>query len=154
MNAMDDAVACFTIVHCYDTVHDVHSPRTFSRFRFRGVTSSNKKWEKEFKIKIKFAARKDMNHLKQFLSGGHHDNPYETIQALDVVLRDCLQERKKLGRSLFSTEFRTYVLGDGVGFWKGFYQTLKATQMGFSLNLGSKNARCNKSKMLFLCVVC
>ena len=44
--------------------------------------------EREFKVTIKFAARKELNHLRQFLAGRQQDNPQETIQALDVVLRE------------------------------------------------------------------
>lgn len=43
--------------------------------------------EREFKVTIKFAAKKDLHFLKQFLSGKNPDMPQETIQALDVVLR-------------------------------------------------------------------
>ena len=44
--------------------------------------------EREFKVTIKFAARKELDHLRQFLAGRQQDNPQETIQALDVVLRE------------------------------------------------------------------
>lgn len=43
--------------------------------------------EKEFKVSIKFAAKADIHHLKQFLQSRQSDVPQETIQALDVVLR-------------------------------------------------------------------
>ncbi|KAJ9559293.1 hypothetical protein OSB04_013907 [Centaurea solstitialis] len=92
--------------------------------------------EREFKVTIKFAAKKDLHHLKQFLSGRQRDCPQETIQALDVVLREAAsQGREMVGRSLFSTEFGQGVLGDGIEFWKGFYQSLRPTQMGLSLNV-------------------
>nr|KAJ0222118.1 hypothetical protein LSAT_V11C200099480 [Lactuca sativa] len=38
---MDDVVACFTIMHCCDTIHDVLHPRTFPPFRFWGVTGDD-----------------------------------------------------------------------------------------------------------------
>ncbi|KAJ9558751.1 hypothetical protein OSB04_013365 [Centaurea solstitialis] len=41
-----------------------------------------------------------------------------------------------VGRSLFSTEFGQGVPGDGIEFWKGFYQSLRPTRMGLSLNVG------------------
>lgn len=43
---------------------------------------------RDFKVAVKFAARKDLHHLRRYLSGRQHDNPQETIQALDVVLRE------------------------------------------------------------------
>ncbi|XP_024971969.1 protein argonaute 1-like [Cynara cardunculus var. scolymus] len=92
--------------------------------------------ECEFKVTIKFVARKDVHHLKQFLSGRQPDCPQETIQALDVILRESAsQGRKIVGRSLFSCEFGHGALGDGIEFWKGFYQSLRPTQMRLSLNV-------------------
>lgn len=43
--------------------------------------------EREFKVSIKFAAKADIHHLKEFLRSRQSDAPQETIQALDVVLR-------------------------------------------------------------------
>ncbi|KAL4555414.1 hypothetical protein LXL04_038032 [Taraxacum kok-saghyz] len=93
--------------------------------------------EKEFKVNIKFVARKDLDYLKQFLNRRQHDSPQETIQALDVVLREASskENRQIVGRSLFSTEFGKGVLGDGIEYWKGFYQRLRPTQQGLSLNI-------------------
>nr|GEZ40783.1 alcohol dehydrogenase, C-terminal [Tanacetum cinerariifolium] len=87
---------------------------------------------------MKFAATKDIDHLRSFLSGRQHDNPQETIQALDIVLRDAasLNERIIVGSSIFSTAFKMGPLGNGVDYCKGFYQSLRPTQMGLSLNLG------------------
>ncbi|XP_076888490.1 protein argonaute MEL1-like [Bidens hawaiensis] len=92
--------------------------------------------EREFRVTIKFAAKKDLHYLRQFLSGRQHDCPQETIQALDVVLRESASfDREVVGRSLFHTDFGHGVLGDGIEFWKGFYQSLRPTQMGLSLNI-------------------
>ncbi|GKG19450.1 PAZ domain-containing protein, partial [Tanacetum coccineum] len=61
--------------------------------------------EREFKVTIKFAARKELDHLRQFLAGRQQDNPQETIQALDVVLRESAsKDREIVGRSLFLLE--------------------------------------------------
>nr|GEU52027.1 protein argonaute 5 [Tanacetum cinerariifolium] len=92
--------------------------------------------EREFKVTIKFAARKELDHLRQFLAGRQQDNPQETIQALDVVLRESAsKDREIVGRSLFHTDFGSGPLGDGIEYWKGFYQSLRPTQMGLSLNI-------------------
>nr|XP_043609123.1 protein argonaute MEL1-like [Erigeron canadensis] len=91
--------------------------------------------EKEFKVTIKFAARKDLHHLRQYLAGRQSDIPQETIQALDVVLRESASKNREIiGRSLFTPDGKG-VLGDGVEFWKGFYQSMRPTQMGMSLNI-------------------
>ncbi|PWA91147.1 PAZ domain-containing protein [Artemisia annua] len=99
------------------------------------ITEQNGR-EREFKVSIKFAAKKDLHHLREFLLGRQHDNPQETIQALDVVLRESASKKREIiGRSLFSPEFGIGPLGDGIEFWKGFYQSLRPTQMGLSLNI-------------------
>lgn len=108
----------------------------FESKEFVVKTTENNGREREFKVTIKFAAKKDLHHLKQFLSGRQRDCPQETIQALDVVLRESAsQGREIVGRSLFSHEFGQGALGDGIEFWKGFYQSLRPTQMGLSLNV-------------------
>lgn len=43
-----------------------------------------------FKVTIKLASMPDLHHLMQFLSGRHFDMPYETVQALDLVMREKL----------------------------------------------------------------
>lgn len=44
--------------------------------------------EKEYKVTIRLAGRADLHHLQQFLDGQQRDMPQETIQVLDVVLRE------------------------------------------------------------------
>lgn len=44
--------------------------------------------EREYKITIRIAGRTDFYHLQQFLLGRQRDMPQETIQVLDVVLRE------------------------------------------------------------------
>uniref|UniRef100_A0A0E0KJZ0 Protein argonaute N-terminal domain-containing protein n=1 Tax=Oryza punctata TaxID=4537 RepID=A0A0E0KJZ0_ORYPU len=46
------------------------------------------KAEREYKITIRIAGRIDVYHLQQFLLGRQRDMPQETIQVLDVVLRE------------------------------------------------------------------
>ncbi|XP_078148835.1 protein argonaute MEL1-like [Carex rostrata] len=95
--------------------------------------------EREFRVTIKFAAMKDLHHLHEFLQSRQSDSPHETIQALDVVLRESpCTKYKTVGRSFFSPQFSTGEnpdLGGGVEYWRGFYQSLRPTQMGLSLNI-------------------
>ncbi|KAK4490521.1 hypothetical protein RD792_001201 [Penstemon davidsonii] len=93
--------------------------------------------EREFKVSIKFASKADLHHLQQFIQGRQLDVPQETLQFLDVVLREkpsnCYEV---VGRSFFSPKLgATGELGDGIEYWKGFYQSLRPTQMGLSLNI-------------------
>ncbi|GKG19013.1 PAZ domain-containing protein, partial [Tanacetum coccineum] len=81
-----------------------------------------------------------IDHLRKLLSGRQHDNPQETIQALDIVLREAAShERIIVGRSIFSSAFVMDLLGNGVDCCRGFYQSLRPTGMGLSLCIGESN---------------
>ncbi|XP_058074962.1 protein argonaute MEL1-like [Magnolia sinica] len=102
-----------------------------------GSTSSTTRREREFKVAIKFAARADLHHLKQFLRARQLDAPQETIQVLDVVLRESPSfNYTPVQRSFFSPELgESSPLGDGLECWRGFRQSIRPTQMGLSLNI-------------------
>ncbi|KAL6894479.1 hypothetical protein ACP4OV_008577 [Aristida adscensionis] len=93
--------------------------------------------EKEYKVAIKDAAKIDMYSLKQFLAGRHRELPQDTIQALDIALRECPTARYvSISRSFFSQAFgHGGEIGSGVECWRGYYQSLRPTQMGLSLNI-------------------
>ncbi|KAF5727497.1 argonaute family protein [Tripterygium wilfordii] len=103
----------------------------------RARSSGSTRSERQFKVAIKFAAKDDMHHLSQFLRSRQMDVPQETIQALDVVLRSTPSERYVVvGRSFFSPDLGGRgELGDGMEYWRGYYQSLRPTQMGLSLNI-------------------
>lgn len=43
-----------------------------------------------------------------------------------------------VGRSFYSPDLgRRQSLGEGLESWRGFYQSIRPTQMGLSLNIGS-----------------
>ncbi|KAF9594712.1 hypothetical protein IFM89_034695 [Coptis chinensis] len=93
--------------------------------------------ERVFKVFIKLASITDPDHLEQFLAGEQSDTPQETIQVLDIVLRESPSNNyTAIGRSFFSMKMgqRTDV-GDGLECWRGYYQSLRPTQMGMSLNI-------------------
>ncbi|CAI9105507.1 OLC1v1004438C1 [Oldenlandia corymbosa var. corymbosa] len=93
--------------------------------------------EREFKVTIKFAAKVDLYRLQQFLRSKQLDVPQETIQALDVVLREKPSTNYTVvGRSFFNPSLGGRgPLGDGMEYCKGFYQSIRPTQMGLSLNI-------------------
>ncbi|XP_047328700.1 protein argonaute MEL1-like [Impatiens glandulifera] len=93
--------------------------------------------EREFKVAIKFAAKVDLYHLQQFLQRKQRDLPQESLQALDVVLRSTPSVNYTVvGRSFFSPSLGPQgTLQDGLEYWLGFYQSLRPTQMGLSLNI-------------------
>ncbi|XP_051128767.1 protein argonaute 10 isoform X2 [Andrographis paniculata] len=100
------------------------------------------KREREYKVAIKFVARANLYHLGQFLAGKRADGPKEALQILDIVLRELSMKRFcPVGRSFFSPEIRKpQRLGDGLEAWCGFYQSLRPTQMGLSLNIDMASA--------------
>ncbi|XP_011010386.1 PREDICTED: protein argonaute 5-like, partial [Populus euphratica] len=100
-------------------------------------SSSSVKKERQFKVAIKYASKVDMYHLKEFLSGRQADAPQETIQILDIVLRASPSEKYiTVGRSFFSPDLGPKGdLGDGIEYWRGYYQSLRPTQMGLSFNI-------------------
>uniref|UniRef100_A0ACD5Z0F6 Uncharacterized protein n=1 Tax=Avena sativa TaxID=4498 RepID=A0ACD5Z0F6_AVESA len=93
--------------------------------------------EREYKVAIKFAARADLHHLRQFIAGRQPDAPQEALQVLDVVLREVASQRYlAVRRSFYSPDIRApQRLGDGLHSWFGFYQSVRPTQMGLSLNI-------------------
>uniref|UniRef100_J3LTS6 Piwi domain-containing protein n=2 Tax=Oryza brachyantha TaxID=4533 RepID=J3LTS6_ORYBR len=93
--------------------------------------------EREYKITIRIAGRTDLYHLQQFLLGRQRDMPQETIQVLDVVLRESPSwNYVTVSRSFFSTQFgHRGDIGEGLECWRGYYQSLRPTQMGLSLNI-------------------
>ncbi|KAI3868266.1 hypothetical protein MKX03_000177, partial [Papaver bracteatum] len=93
--------------------------------------------ELEFKVIIKFVARIELDHLRQFLAGRIADAPHDAIKVLDIVLRELPRQRHlSIGRSFYSPDLRkSRRLGDGLQSWCGFYQSVRPTQMGLSLNI-------------------
>lgn len=58
--------------------------------------------ERQFKVAIKFASKANIHHLRQFLSGRQLDAPQETIQVLDIVLRESPSEKYSIFAVLWS----------------------------------------------------
>ncbi|KAJ9552866.1 hypothetical protein OSB04_016911 [Centaurea solstitialis] len=93
--------------------------------------------ERDFKVAIKLASRADLHHLDMFLQGRQADAPQEALQVLDIVLRELPTNRySPVGRSFYSPDLgRRQPLGEGLESWRGFYQSIRPTQMGLSLNI-------------------
>ncbi|XP_031493653.1 protein argonaute 10-like [Nymphaea colorata] len=95
------------------------------------------KREREFKVTLKFIARANLHHLTEFLAGRRSEAPQEALQVLDIVLRELSAQRyRAVGRSFYSPDIgRPQRLGEGLESWCGFYQSIRPTQMGLSLNI-------------------
>ncbi|KQK00677.1 protein argonaute 1A isoform X2 [Brachypodium distachyon] len=104
--------------------------------RLGGAQAAQRR-EKHFTVVIKFAARADLHHLAMFLAGRQADAPQEALQVLDIVLRELPTARySPVARSFYSPNLgRRQQLGDGLESWRGFYQSIRPTQMGLSLNI-------------------
>ncbi|RDX94875.1 Protein argonaute MEL1, partial [Mucuna pruriens] len=103
----------------------------------QGSSSARRRRDREYRVTIRYANKTDLHHLFEFLSRRQLDCPQETIQALDVVLRATpSQHYNVVGRSFFSPVLgQTGSLGSGTEYWRGYYQSLRPTQMGLSLNI-------------------
>jgi eukaryotic translation initiation factor 2C len=103
------------------------------------VGAGGQRREREFKVVIKLVARADLHHLGMFLEGKQSDAPQEALQVLDIVLRELPTSRIRyipVGRSFYSPDIgKKQSLGDGLESWRGFYQSIRPTQMGLSLNI-------------------
>ncbi|KDP45800.1 hypothetical protein JCGZ_17407 [Jatropha curcas] len=99
--------------------------------------SGGQRRERDFRVVIKLAARADLHHLGLFLQGRQADAPQEALQVLDIVLRELPTTRYcPVGRSFYSPDLgRRQPLGEGLESWRGFYQSIRPTQMGLSLNI-------------------
>ncbi|KAM0874642.1 hypothetical protein ACQ4PT_037326 [Festuca glaucescens] len=93
--------------------------------------------EEEYKVTIQHASKLDLYNLQQFLAGRHRELPQDTIQALDIALRESPAAKYlSISRSFFSQSFgHGGPIGNGVECWRGYYQSLRPTQMGLSLNI-------------------
>ncbi|KAG6523468.1 hypothetical protein ZIOFF_013326 [Zingiber officinale] len=101
--------------------------------------SGTERRQRTFRVVIKLAARVDLHHLGMFLAGRQADAPQEALQVLDIVLRELPTARYlPVGRSFYSPDLgRRQHLGEGLESWRGFYQSIRPTQMGLSLNIGN-----------------
>ncbi|KAG2670876.1 hypothetical protein I3760_14G107600, partial [Carya illinoinensis] len=100
-------------------------------------SSGSVRKERLFNVGIKLTSKADLYHLRQFLCGRQLDAPQETINVLNLVLREApSQKYTVVGRSFFDPEFGGKGdLGNGLEYWRGYYQSLRPTQMGRSLNI-------------------
>ncbi|GJX62985.1 protein argonaute 1A [Tanacetum coccineum] len=81
------------------------------------------------KLVIKFSSRTDLHHLEMLLDGRKADAPQESLQVLDIMLRELPTNRySPVGHSFYHHDM-------GQESWRGFYQSIRPTQMGLSLNI-------------------
>ncbi|GMQ06788.1 hypothetical protein CsSME_00051238 [Camellia sinensis var. sinensis] len=78
-----------------------------------------------------------MHQLRGLLSGKQVDTPLEALKIIDIVLRELAAQRYvSVGRFFYSPNInRPQPLGNGLQSRRGFYQSIKPTQMVLSLNI-------------------
>uniref|UniRef100_A0A0A0LUC9 PAZ domain-containing protein n=1 Tax=Cucumis sativus TaxID=3659 RepID=A0A0A0LUC9_CUCSA len=93
--------------------------------------------EREFKVQIKFVTLASMHQLRELLAGKQVNNPQEALTIIDIVLRELHAQRYiSVGRSFYSPCIKKpQHVGGGLQAWRGFYQSIRPTQMGLSLNI-------------------
>ncbi|XP_078383843.1 protein argonaute-2-like isoform X2 [Oculina patagonica] len=86
--------------------------------------------DREFKIKIQFAAPVSLLELKNFLSGKQNGKvPQDAVQALDIVMRQMPSlYYTPVGRSFFPDDGRGKPLGEGCEVKFGFYSSIRHSE--------------------------
>lgn len=103
----------------------------------REKRGSSEREVERFQVAIKLATKVDLYNLQEYIRGRTSETPQDAIQVLDVVLRAAKPQKDYavIGRSFFSVKLGTGPLADGVEYWRGYYQSIRPTQMGLSLIL-------------------
>ncbi|CAI5524418.1 unnamed protein product [Closterium sp. Naga37s-1] len=102
-----------------------------------GEAQSRRPRDRSFKVVLRLAASASVSQLMEFLAGRQTEVPQEVLQAIDIVLREQpTRMYVPVARSFFSPDLGPRApIGNGVEAWKGFYQSVRPTQMGLTLNL-------------------
>ncbi|XP_070294243.1 protein argonaute-2 isoform X8 [Salvelinus sp. IW2-2015] len=101
------------------------------------VTIPGEGKDRNFKVAIKWVSCVSLQALQEALSGRLPNIPFETIQALDVVMRHLPSMRyTPVGRSFFTpSEGCSNPLGGGREVWFGFHQSVRPSLWKMMLNI-------------------
>ncbi|XP_055628841.1 protein argonaute-2 isoform X2 [Toxorhynchites rutilus septentrionalis] len=93
--------------------------------------------DRVFQVSIKWVAEVSLFDLYEALNGNRHPVPYETVKAIDVVMRHLpSMEHVPIGRSFFCAPNNYYhPLGGGREVWFGFHQSVRPSQWKMMLNI-------------------
>ncbi|KAH8968725.1 hypothetical protein BDL97_03G144100 [Sphagnum fallax] len=98
-------------------------------------------WDRKFIVHIDFAAKVNMRAFCDAVTeqpGGQVDRAQDALRVLDMVLRESASSKGYLlvWDNFFHPSFgQLGNLGEGVEAWRGFHASIRATQMGLTLNL-------------------
>jgi hypothetical protein len=122
------------------------------------VTLPGEGKDRLFKVTIRFEAKVSLFALEDALQGKSMTVPYDSIQALDVIMRHLPSMRyTPVGRSFFSPpqiDFNN-PLGGGREVWFGFHQSVRPSQWKMSLNIDVSATAFYKAQPVieFLCEI-
>ena len=122
------------------------------------VTLPGEGKDRLFKVTIRFEAKVSLFALEDALQGKSMTVPYDSIQALDVIMRHLPSMRyTPVGRSFFSppqVDFNN-PLGGGREVWFGFHQSVRPSQWKMSLNIDVSATAFYKAQPVieFLCEI-
>ena len=102
------------------------------------VTLPGEGRDRLFKVTIRYEAKVSLYALEEALQGRSMVVPYDSIQALDVIMRHLpSMTYTPVGRSFFSPPQADFnnPLGGGREVWFGFHQSVRPSQWKMSLNI-------------------
>ncbi|XP_048590350.1 protein argonaute-2 [Nematostella vectensis] len=104
---------------------------------FEVVLPTDNSQDKKFKVTLKWVSQVSLYALEKALEGTCNQIPFETIQALDVVLRHLPSMKyTPVGRSFFSPpDGYDFPLEGGREVWFGFHQSIRPSQWKMLLNI-------------------
>ncbi|RNA31902.1 Argonaute [Brachionus plicatilis] len=122
------------------------------------VTLPGEGKDRQFKVCVRFEAKVSLFALEDALQGKNMNVPFDSIQALDVIMRHLPSMRyTPVGRSFFSPPQNDFAnpLGGGREVWFGFHQSVRPSQWKMSLNIDVSATAFYKSQPVieFLCEI-
>ena len=92
----------------------------------------------EYQVKLQMVGERRMAEIVNYVQGRDASaKPQDTINALDVVLKEeALKQYKEIGRSKFFSPLNPVSIFNGLFYaYRGFFQSLRPTQSGLTLNV-------------------
>lgn len=111
--------------------------------------------DRDFKVKIQCAGAVSLVELKNFLMGKNGRNAQDTVQALDIVLRQIPScTYTPVGRSFFPMNGHGRPIGEGCEVQFGFYQSVRPSEwkvMLVNIDVSAKGFYKSQDVIDFLC---
>ncbi|CRK93503.1 CLUMA_CG007039, isoform A [Clunio marinus] len=99
--------------------------------------------QKDFKVKVRFAAKIEMSVLKNYRKpeNQYNDKPMHAVQCLDVIFRTAFNSlinsngATQAGRTFYFAQSRPLLLGNGLELWLGLFQSAVLGRDALYLNV-------------------